>query len=151
MLCQLLLYSRVNWLYIYKYPFFKIFLLYFLSIWLYWVLVAACRIFSCSSCGMWDLIPWPGIGHGPLALGVWSLSHWTTREDPLVFFTFLPHRSLQRIEKSSLWYTVDPYYQLYIQQCVYVNPTLPIYPSLFFNGQYFTGFNTIQLIYSYDS
>ena len=26
---------------------------------LYWVLVAACGIFSC---GMWDLLPWPGIG-----------------------------------------------------------------------------------------
>ena len=34
-------------------------------IWLCWVLVATCRIFSCSmrtlSYGMWDLDPWPGI------------------------------------------------------------------------------------------
>ena len=41
-------------------------------------------IFSCSmrtlSCGMWDLVPWPGIKPGPPALGAWSLTHWTTRE-----------------------------------------------------------------------
>ena len=34
-------------------------------------------IFSHS---MWDLVPWPGIEPGPLALGAPSLSHWTTRE-----------------------------------------------------------------------
>ena len=27
------------------------------------------------SCGMWDLVPWPG-----RALGAWTLSHWTSRE-----------------------------------------------------------------------
>ena len=49
--------------------------LFLLFIWLCWVLVSARRIFSCR---MWDLLPWPG----PPALGVWSLSHWTTREVP---------------------------------------------------------------------
>ena len=48
--------------------------------------VAACKIFSCSMwtlrCGMWDLVPWPGIETGPPALGVQSPSHWTTREVP---------------------------------------------------------------------
>ena len=34
------------------------------------------------SCGIWGLIPWPRIKLGPPALGVWSLSHWTTREVP---------------------------------------------------------------------
>ena len=34
------------------------------------------------SCVMWDLIPWPGIKPRCSALGVWSLSHWTTREVP---------------------------------------------------------------------
>ena len=34
------------------------------------------------SCGMWDLVPWPGIEPGPPALGAWSLSLWTTREVP---------------------------------------------------------------------
>ena len=33
-------------------------------------------------CGMWDLVPRPGIEPGTPALGVWSLSHWTTREVP---------------------------------------------------------------------
>ena len=35
------------------------------------------------SCGMWDLVPWPGIK--PIknpALRAWSLCHWTTREVP---------------------------------------------------------------------
>ena len=27
---------------------------------------------------MWDLAPWPGMEPGPPALGVQSLSHWTT-------------------------------------------------------------------------
>ena len=55
-------------------------------IWLCWVLVAACRIFSCGLwtpvCSMWDLVPWPEMEPGPPALGVWSLSHWTTRKVP---------------------------------------------------------------------
>ena len=32
------------------------------------------------SCGMWDLVPWPGIRPRPPSLGVWSFSQWTTRE-----------------------------------------------------------------------
>ena len=32
------------------------------------------------SCGTWDLVPQTGIKPGSPALGVWSLSHWTTRE-----------------------------------------------------------------------
>ena len=35
------------------------------------------------SCGMWDLVPRPGIEPRPPALGTWSLSHGTTREVPL--------------------------------------------------------------------
>ena len=46
--------------------------------------------FSCGSwtliCGMWDLVPWPGIKPWPPALGAWSLSHWTTREVPNIRF-----------------------------------------------------------------
>ena len=34
------------------------------------------------SCSTWDIVPWPGIEPGPPALGVQSLSHWTTREVP---------------------------------------------------------------------
>ena len=29
--------------------------------------------------GMWNLVPWPGIESRPPALGMQSLSHWTTR------------------------------------------------------------------------
>ena len=32
------------------------------------------------SCGMWDLVPGPGIEPGPPAWGAWSLRHWTARE-----------------------------------------------------------------------
>ena len=57
-----------------------------LFIWLHLVLVATWSIFSCGiwilSHGMWDLVPWPGIEPGSPALGVWSLSHWITREVP---------------------------------------------------------------------
>ena len=34
------------------------------------------------SCGMQDLVPWPGIKPGPPALGAQSLNFWTTREVP---------------------------------------------------------------------
>ena len=57
-----------------------------LFIWLYQVLTAAHRTFSCImwtlSCGLWDLVPQQGIEPNPPVLGVWSLSHWTTREVP---------------------------------------------------------------------
>ena len=43
-------------------------------------------LFSCGmqalSCGVWDLVPWPGIKPRPPALGARSLNHWTTREVP---------------------------------------------------------------------
>ena len=43
------------------------------------------------SCGMWDLVPWPGIKPEPPALGVWSLSHRTIREvlfHPVLLWTW---------------------------------------------------------------
>ena len=51
-----------------------------------------CARFSFSmrtlSCGMQDLVPQPGIKPGPPALGVRSLTHWTTREvPPNIFIT----------------------------------------------------------------
>ena len=64
--------------------------------WLYWVLVAACRIFSCSmltlSWGMWDLVPWPGITPRPPALEARSLSHWTPREVPSKSLSIFAHK-----------------------------------------------------------
>ena len=44
---------------------------------------AACRTFSC---GVWGLVPWPRTQPAPPALGVWNLSHWTTREVPKLFY-----------------------------------------------------------------
>ena len=40
------------------------------------------HLFGCTgnfSCGMWDLVPWPGLEPWPPALGVQSLSYCTTR------------------------------------------------------------------------
>ena len=48
----------------------------YLFIWLHQVLIVAHGIFSC---GMWDLVPWPGIELRSPALGAQSLSHGTTR------------------------------------------------------------------------
>ena len=70
------------------------FFLTYLFIWLL-VLVVACGIFSCSmqglhcgmqclSCSTWDLVPWSGITPGAPALGMWSPSHWITREIPKI-------------------------------------------------------------------
>ena len=51
------------------------------------ILVAACGLLSC---GMWDLVPQPGIEPQPPALGARSLTHWATREfSPLLFFICL--------------------------------------------------------------
>ena len=51
-------------------------------------LVVAHRIFSCCmwtlTCGMWYLVPWPGIKPRPPALVVQSLSCWTTREVSMI-------------------------------------------------------------------
>ena len=62
----------------------------YLFIWLCQVLVMASRIFSCImqtlSCGLWDLVPWPGIRPGSPALGAQSLNHWTTREVSVLIF-----------------------------------------------------------------
>ena len=61
-----------------------------LSVWLPWVFVVALGLFGLLetwrifSCGMWDLVPWPGIEPGSLALGAQSLNHWTTK--PLLCF-----------------------------------------------------------------
>ena len=56
-------------------------------------LVVAHRIFSCCmwtlTCGMWPLVPWPGIKPGPPALVVWSLSCCTTREVPMIL-SYIP-------------------------------------------------------------
>ena len=56
----------------------------YLIMWLHQVRVAACRIFNSGmqtlSCSTWDLVPWSDTKAHTTALGVWNLSHWTTRE-----------------------------------------------------------------------
>ena len=54
-------------------------------IWLPQVLVLACRSLMC---GMWALVPWPGIEPRPPALEMQSLSYWTTR-DVLLAWIFM--------------------------------------------------------------
>ena len=44
----------------------------FFFIWLWWVLVAALRIFDLS-CGMWNIVFQPGVEPGPPGLGMWCL------------------------------------------------------------------------------
>ena len=39
-----------------------------------------------ASCGMWDLVPRPGIELMSSAVETWSLNHWTTREVPDLAF-----------------------------------------------------------------
>ena len=61
---------------------------YFMFIWLDWVLVSACGFFSCGmktvNCIICGLVSWPGFQCRSSAVGMQSLSHWTTREVPAV-------------------------------------------------------------------
>ena len=58
------------------------------------------RFFSSSvlglSCGIWGVVPWPGIKPSPPALGTWSLSYWTTREVPGWQFSKSPWMKVNR-------------------------------------------------------
>ena len=56
------------------------------------------------SCGMWDLVPPPGMESGPIALQTWSPSHWTTREVPeapnfILNGVLFPERGLSEIPR----------------------------------------------------
>ena len=75
--------------------FFNIFI--YLFIWLHWVWVVTCEIFRC---GVWDLVPWLGIEPGPPVLGVESLSRWTTREVPWLFYYLNEEESLYTIHST---------------------------------------------------
>ena len=69
---------------------------FYLFIWLCWVLVASRRIFSC---GMWDLVPRPGIEPGLPALGAWSLYYWTPGK---LIFVNLHWKFFKKKKKKSL-------------------------------------------------
>ena len=57
------------------------------------------------SCGMWDPVPWSGVEPRPPALGARSLSHWTAREVPAVFFINVVLITL----KFTKWFTPSIY------------------------------------------
>ena len=40
------------------------------------------------NCGMWDLVPRPGIQPEFPTVEAWNLTHWTTREDPTWIYFF---------------------------------------------------------------
>ena len=53
---------------------------------LHWCLWSSLVMTHMLSYSMWDLVPRPQFEPGPPALGVWSLSYWTTREVPHILF-----------------------------------------------------------------
>ena len=59
-----------------------------LFIWLYWVLAAACGIFSC---GVWNLVPWQGAAPRPPAWECGVLTAGQPREIPLNAFKSQSH------------------------------------------------------------
>ena len=77
-----------------------------LFIWLHWVLVVACAIFSfvmqILSCSLWDLVPWPGIEPQLPAMRAKSIRHWTTREVPVCFFFFFLYLNLYAGQEATV-------------------------------------------------
>ena len=69
--------------------FFFFFLIFYLFISPHQLFVVAHKIFSC---GMWDLVPWPGIEPQSRALGAGSLSHWATKQVPQVDSLLMSHQ-----------------------------------------------------------
>ena len=66
------------------------------------LLVAACRLLV-AAC-MRDLVPRPGIKPRPPALGVQSLTHWTTREVPMILFLeILKHTNREK----GIWFSLS--------------------------------------------
>ena len=81
------------------------------------ILVAVCGIVSCGmwtlSCRMCDLVPQPGIKPGPPALGVWCLSHSTTRKVPspalMWFSSHLPSVQLSLRQSLDFQEEIGPF------------------------------------------
>ena len=63
------------------------------------------------SCSMWDLFSLPGIEPRPLALRVWSLNHWITREIPMQYFLKIKTNAKKKrkkiYDKTSIENNVD--------------------------------------------
>ena len=113
-------------------------------IFLFWILVATCRVFSCStqtltlSCGKLDLAPQPRIE--PPAFLIWecgSLSHWTTRGVLIVeFCQLLFNASIENHVLLScillIWYI--NWFMILNQSCIHYHLSL----GFFYFGRIFT-------------
>ena len=84
----------------------------------------------CLNCSMWDLVLWPGIEPGSSALGVCSLSHWTTRE--VLVLLFLPRFVSLGVSLSPFWDLISSTIKwvwiwlslsLTIYACAYIYPS----------------------------
>ena len=64
------------------------------------VLVVALGFFNCN---IRDLVPRPGIKPTPPALGIWSLSHWTTREVPNCMISLQPLILILQLFLDEYW------------------------------------------------
>ena len=73
---------------------------------LHQVFIAACGLFSW---GLWDLVPWRGMETRPPAFEVQSLSHWTTREVPVIWIISFKPVVLKILVSGSL-YTFKNYW-----------------------------------------
>ena len=114
----------------------------YLLIWQHWVFIAARGNFSWGmqilSCTMWDLVPWPGIESGAPALGARSLSHWPTREVPLINLnasTFLSVALTGAIWTGCLLFLVQSYYPSSSWRCPpWLEHLFSVSSVLFFPG-----------------
>ena len=74
--------------------------------------MAAPVLSSCMwtlSCNIWNLVPFPGMEPVPPAVGVWSLSHWTTREVPCCVFNWDWVRAWRPLESTHWLPSSAPY------------------------------------------
>ena len=111
---------------------------FFFFFWLHWVLVVACKLLvtTVGSSSLTRDRTW-----GPPALGVWSLSHWDTREVPPLFSRFYSYISHYRVlSRIPCAIHVDPYLFsiLYIVVCICQSqpPSLCIPHPHFFPGNH---------------
>ena len=72
---------------------------------------------GCFSCGIWNLVPWPGIKPGLPALGVQNLSLWATRK--VLSYSFLLYL------KFHLWDSIH-YWCTDAEPLASESPTIPI-------------------------
>ena len=65
------------------------------QVWIFLICLAALGL----SCRMWALVPWPGFEPWLPALGAQSLSRWTTRKVPEIFFLIM--ENFKHTQKNS--------------------------------------------------